>query len=480
MKSILSNPFRSITISLLILTAFSACSTRPPERTKLNLKQLTDNKSHIQAAWVVLSEQGQPIARVITTGMVCPTLLQDGVQTNMNVRAQPAIVAERFTASSADQSKPAEFPVLTCGVPLKKGVTSVSVEGIKLPLPKPVPLKIVVIGGTGCRMKASDNAFQACDDTNQWAFSTVAKTAAGFKPDLVVHVGGYHYRENACPDNKAGCAGSPWGYGWDTWQADFFAPAAPLLEAAPWVMVRGNHESCFRAGQGWWRFMDPRLLKHGRECNVEANDAYGDYSAPYAVPLGAGSQLIVFDSSKAPSKPLDKNDPAYQTYFNQFMAANQLAQQADFSFLLKHHPILGFEMERSKSNHGEVKPGNAGLQSVLQDIHPQRLFDPNVEILLAGHAHLFEAITFKSDHPTQFVVGNGGALPDMNLPEALPQKMTPFVKAQIAHFKSTNQPGFMTMERTSETATDWIIKSWDKHGGLMTTCHVNKSKKACV
>jgi hypothetical protein len=54
---------------------------------------------------------------------------------------------------------------------------------------------------------------------------------------------------------------SPWGYGWDTWKADFFDPAQALLKAAPWVMVRGNHETCTRAGQGWWRFLDPVLCK---------------------------------------------------------------------------------------------------------------------------------------------------------------------------------------------------------------------------
>ena len=76
------------------------------------------------------------------------------------------------------------------------------------------------------------------------------------RPDLVIHVGDYHYREDACPAGHAGCAGSPFGYGFDAWNADFFGPAAPLLAAAPWVMVRGNHEDCSRAGEGWFRFLD--------------------------------------------------------------------------------------------------------------------------------------------------------------------------------------------------------------------------------
>ncbi len=67
--------------------------------------------------------------------------------------------------------------------------------------------------------------------------------------------------------NAHDCAGSPWGYGWDAWNADFFTPAAPLLAAAPWAAVRGNHESCARAGQGWWRFLDGHAAV-GRNADV--------------------------------------------------------------------------------------------------------------------------------------------------------------------------------------------------------------------
>jgi hypothetical protein len=295
----------------------------------------------------------------------------------------------------------------------------------------------------------------------------------------VIHVGDFEYRESPCPANIAECADSPWGFGWDAWQADFFTPAAPLLAAAPWVMARGNHEICARAGQGWWRFLDSHPFQPGRDCNNANDDMLGDYSAPYAVPLGAGAQLIVFDSSKTTGKPLAKNDPAYSIYFNQFKQVDQLASQAPFSIFVEHHPILGFAPEKGKAGGVEVRPGNPALQSVMQDIHPQRLFDANVQLLLAGHVHLFEAITFASDHPMQIVSGNGGSSPDVDLPSVLPAQATPFVNARVAHFNSTSQSGFMTMERATVNATEWTIKSWDKNGVLMTTCIVSKEKKTC-
>jgi hypothetical protein len=93
--------------------------------------------------------------------------------------------------------------------------------------------------------------------------------------------------------------------------------------------------------------------------------------------------------------------------------------------------------------------------------------------------HLFEAITFGTDHPMQIVSGNGGSSPDVDLPTVLPAKATPFPEARVDHFNSTSLSGFMTMERASVNATEWTIKSWDKNGVLMTTCIVGKEKKIC-
>lgn len=455
-----------------------ACTTDIPNSRSTD----QSNINPLQAVWVVLGDQGLATARAITFAKTCPDLMQDGVASTMQIRAAPATLSPRpvsIVNTAMTSGKPAAFPVLTCEAPLKSGVTAASVSGKSLPVPKPEPLKILILGDTGCRLKTEGNAFQSCDDADKWAFPTVAKMAAQFAPDLVIHVGDYQYRESPCPANGSACANSPWGYGWDTWQADFFTPAAPLLAAAPWVMVRGNHESCFRAGQGWWRFLDPRVLQTGRDCIVETDDMAGDNSSPYAVPFGGGAQLIVFDSSKASTQALAKNDPAYPVYLQEFNQVDQLAKQAEFSIFIAHHPILGFAPEKGKAGEVEVRPGNLALQSVLQDIHPKRLFDPHIQLLLAGHVHLFEAIIFDTDHPMQVVSGNGGASPDVNLPASLPAQATPFASARVAYFNSTNQSGFTTLERASADSTEWMLKAWDKNGVLMTACIIGKDNKTC-
>ena len=154
------------------------------------------------------------------------------------------------------------------------------------------------------------------------------------RPDLVIHVGDYHYRENACPAGNAGCAGSPWGYGWDAWEADVFAPARRLFAAAPWIVVRGNHESCNRAGQGWWRFLDPRPLAPHQDCNVAADDGIGDYSEPYAVPLvraqmptRSSSCSIRRSSASLRSPASDPMHIRYRAQFEQRVCARRQAAE---------------------------------------------------------------------------------------------------------------------------------------------------------
>ena len=130
----------------------------------------------------------------------------------------------------------------------------------------------------------------------------------------------------------------------DAWEADFFAPAKALLAAAPWIVVRGNHESCNRAGQGWWRFLDPRPLEARRSCDDPAHDAIGDFSPSYAVPLGAGAaadtQFVVFDSSAVGLAPLAPTDPVYRNYHAQFEQAFALAARRPNNFFVLHHPVI--------------------------------------------------------------------------------------------------------------------------------------------
>jgi len=458
----------SAIVSLAVLVA--GCATAPPEAERGAAKSY---------AFVVLGEAGQPVARVITKSPDCPLIDLDGRSETMDVRARPATVALRSTRSEPALSKPSAFPVLVCDKAIPRGVSRAEVAGRALPLPKANPRRIVVVGDTGCRIKTSDNAFQACEDTAQWPFAAVASGAAAAGPDLVIHVGDYHYRENACPNGNAGCAGSPWGYGWDAWEADVFAPGEPLLRAAPWIVVRGNHESCNRAGQGWWRFLDPRPLAPRQNCDLAADDSVGDYSEPYAVPLGWGpdadTQFIVFDSSVVGVLPLPASDPTYIAYRAQLERAFALAARTPNAFFLDHHPILAFAPNPAQPN--APFPGNGSLQSVLASLYPTTLFPPGVKALLSGHVHLFEMVSYSTPQPVQFVSGNGGDWTDRPLPDPLPAGVVPAPGTVISSIVATNRFGFMTMERDGGR---WLVVAHDARGTALFRCTLEGRQASCT
>lgn len=335
-----------------------------------------------------------------------------------------------------------------------------------------------MVGDSGCRIKVSENAFQACNDRAAWPLAAVAAAAAAAGPDLVIHVGDYHYRENACPAGNAGCAGSPWGYGWDTWEADLFAPAAPLMAAAPWIVVRGNHESCARAGQGWWRFLDPRPLTVRQDCNDAADDPIGDYSEPYAVPIGtmagADTQFIVFDSSLVGVEPLAPSSVMFTNYRAQLERAFALAARRPQTFFMNHHPVLAFAPK--PSNPVSPYPGNGALQSVLQTLAPTVLFPPNISALISGHVHLFEVVSFTTPQPPQFVAGSGGATVDTPLPLPLAVGTTPFPEAVVSSIVATNRFGFMRIERAD---VGWTVTAHDGTGRPVTTCALARRRADC-
>jgi len=433
----------------------------------------------IQAAFVVLGDGGRASARVVTSDMACPSIDVDGENRTMAVRAAPGTAPLRPTKSKPAESKPSDYPVLVCEFTLPQGAKAASVAGRRLPVPIAEPKRIVVIGDTGCRLKSSDEAYQACNDPGDYPFARIAAAAAAFKPDLVVHVGDYLYRENPCPAGNPGCFGSVWGYGWDAWNADFFAPGAALLTAAPWAASRGNHESCARAGQGWWRLLDPRPLVPGRDCNEAANDKIGDYTDPYAVPLGGGAQIIMMDSSNTPGSAIPPDDYMAAQYRDMYAKMDGLARMAPYNIVVDHHPILSATAHLDKdTGKPKIEGGNAGLQSVFSGQNPW-LFPTSVKMLLAGHVHVWEQVSFSSPHPMQFVAGFSGTQEDIvPLPKTLPDSVYVAPGASVEHFSSwVDGFGFMTMVRTG--AESWDIEVHDVNGKVVNRCKAQGRQSSC-
>ncbi|MBB3862055.1 hypothetical protein GGQ88_003349 [Novosphingobium hassiacum] len=334
-----------------------------------------------------------------------------------------------------------------------------------------------MIGDTGCRLKAKDNAWQACNDPVAYPFARIAARAATWKPDVVIHVGDYLYRENPCPEGRTGCSGSPWGYGWDAWNADFFAPGRSLLAAAPLIVARGNHENCVRAGQGWWRLLDPRPLQHGRDCNDAANDVRGDFSPAYAIPLGRAAQVVVMDLSHAGTSIIAPGDPRIKEYHSTWRALAGFARRAKFTFALDHYPVFGVAAKEGASATG-FDAGNPALQTVFADMDPA-ILPRGVDALLAGHIHLWEQVDFGGWQPSQFVAGFSGTQEDIvPIPKALPAKVSPAPSAPIRRFDAiTDVFGYMTLERSGRTR--WTADVYAVDGSQLRHCTLAKRRSYC-
>jgi len=360
--------------------------------------------------------------------------LQVRVVVPSNVAACPEIIADDKTIEARQRgAADGEFPITVCGASVPLATKKLTVGGIAAPTVPPAINRIVVLGDTGCRI--DKNTAQDCDDTKQWPFPVIAKAAADRKPDLVIHVGDYYYREDACPAGNKGCADSPHGDNWGAWQADFFDPAAPLLAATPWVMVRGNHELCKRGGKGWMRLLDPR---------AELPDC-ADTSPPYSLHPGA-LDLMVFDSADADDfKPDPQKVAAYAVQLTQI-----LANEPQGSWLVTHRPV--WALAKGK-NAGDTL--NQTLQAAIKGHIPAGL-----DLVLTGHVHDFTSYAFGPQRPAQLIVGVGGDRMD-----DLPPK--PWVGATIDGMKTTRgfaleQFGFFVMERQANGWRGTLYASDDK------------------
>jgi hypothetical protein len=430
-----------------------------------------------EAVYTVQAPGQQQLLRVITRERACPAVHFDGRAPQvMATRAVPATQALRDSGQAG--GKPAVMDVLTCELRWPADVKQADVAGQRMAAPHADIRRIVIVADTGCRMKASENAFQDCNDPVKWPWAAVARSAATKAPDLVIHIGDIHYRESPCPPANAGCANSPWGYGFDTWQADFFQPARPLLAAAPWLFVRGNHEACNRAGQGWFRFLDAQPWREARSCNDAAQDAQADFSDPWALAIAPDTQLLVFDSSKAIGKPYTPKDAAWGRFNANLDSLEQLARDKPQSFFLSHHPLLAFAPVNGTDR---IRPGGtAGLQSVMAQRHPGRFFADGISLALHGHVHLFESLSFRSAYPATLVLGNAGSANEGRAPLSVPAGATPWPGAELENYTARSEFGFATLDRVNaQDGRNWLLTEYDRSGQAVLTCDVGAGKSRC-
>jgi hypothetical protein len=384
--------------------------------------------------WVQYSPAGLE-ARALTDSDTCPLFVADGKTIAMQLRSAPGD----------------NYPIRVCSTVIATSTTKASINQIPLPLPAARPNRILVIGDTGCRLKGK--VAQACNDAALWPFRLGADIGAELKPDLVIHVGDFHYRETACPDGNTGCAGSPYGDSWAVWRADFFSPAELLLRSTPWIFVRGNHEECDRGGKGWARTLDP----YPWDATSGAVGCLGP-AQPFAVKL-PGLSIVVMDMSTADDTKVNAEQVAF--YRKQFESVRTLAPEGPV-WLTFHRPIWSADGTEVVEKLGG---DNKTLAAAATGSIPA-----NVQAILSGHQHKFEVDAYVEDLPIQVISGHGGD----NLEVKPPENPAGLVINGVTIKNGFAKPrtfGFAMLERPANGSEDsWTITDYDTHGHPLGAC----------
>jgi Calcineurin-like phosphoesterase len=393
----------------------------------------SETQAKILAQWVQVGPDGTASVRAITDEALCPAVTFDGTSVAMAVRSEPG---QKF-----GNVHDATFDVRGCEVNVPTGANAAMLDGMPLPLPKPDPKRILVFGDTGCRLLG--RTAQNCNDPNDWPFAKISALAAATKPDLVIHVGDYHYRESACPVNNKGCAGSPSGYGFDAWYADFFEPAAPLLATAPWVLVRGNHEDCIRAGEGWFRFLDRAPMES--TCR--------DLTGAFVARLGEFG-VVVIDGAAA-ENPKSNADAMVQTLRRQFL--DVVGKVPAEAWIASHRP---FNAMVSVGDNRPPEVDNSVQEAAFGPVMPA-----GVRMEVAGHVHFFQAVDFDGARPPTLVVGTGGdALATMAPMSVIGSTINGM---QVANSVTRLGFGYMIWEREAD---QWSGTLFDVNGTALGKC----------
>ena len=390
-------------------------------------------------AWVQLVRGGAE-ARAATSLGHCPFLTIDGRLAPMQTRAP------------AD----ARFPLMICQLKLPPAARQVSLGGTPLPLPNRPPQRILVFGDTGCRVK--EDLIQDCNNPRRWPFAQVSRLAAARHPDLVIHVGDYYYRESPCPPGQQACAGGPFGDNWPTWRAEFFDPARPLLMQAPWVFVRGNHESCSRGGRGWFRLLDagPSPL------------ACPAVSAPFKVDLG-DLNLYVLDSADADDR--DPRPARVARFVGQLSALG-----ADLAhgrgWIVTHRPFWGLT---PVARLGPIGPFEVAINQTEQAAAAGRDLG-GVQMVVSGHIHHFASFDFGPSRPAQLIAGTGGDIgEDADTPRIRADEVG--IDGQSAERMTFDRFGYFLLDRAG---ADWVGTFRDIDDRVIAQCRLHERRLHCT
>lgn len=115
------------------------------------------------------------------------------------------------------------------------------------------------------------------------------------------------------------------------WELDFFKPAKPSFKKTPWILVRGNHEDCNRAHEGYSQML----------ATAPFSETCLAYEEPDIIAL-KDLTIVNFDSSSLPDSIM-ADEKITKMWTNRLLAINkQLEVNKHKSiWFVSHKPLYG-------------------------------------------------------------------------------------------------------------------------------------------
>jgi hypothetical protein len=358
--------------------------------------------------------ESQLVARaLVPIEAPCPTIQAQGSKGPVTIE-----MTERRPGATA---APAFSTVLSCSAPLPTGLTEANIAGLSIPSAIPATVdQIAIFADSGCRV--DDKRIQDCNDPDAWPLGRIADQIAAAKPDVILNPGDYYYREIQCPvEDAAKCSpgpapteGMPFDENDQGWLYEAITPMKPMFPVAPIAFLRGNHEECGRAGNGFFLYFDPRPGNEATCAPVATADglepAEPQTTPTWAFDLGVSPartlRVAMVDNAYGTDKELT-DWVARQRISYQEAAALTVPRPGRESWLMTHRPIFSVI---SDVNLPEDDPLEETWSSDGQMVASYGLLG-HYSMILSSHNHFAQAVQIPGQ-PGSLVMGNGGALLD--------------------------------------------------------------------
>ena len=380
--------------------------------------------------WIQYDNTGALVARVITENTHCPKINIDGKSISMNLR------------TSLDDSH-LKQKVIVCEYNVNEN-SNVKINNKLLNLPPEKINRIAIIGDTGCEYSVFESAHQKqiCDSEN-WPFKKIADKVALLSPDFVIHVGDYVYlNKHKTSEDKIKNSTMQWNF----FKKDFFDPARNLLEASPMLFVRGNHESCDLAGDGWFSFLAPGEFSQCKQYTPSYNLTINDLN------------FIMFDSSGS-AKGDDFSEDQLQKYKEDF--AKIYKNITTNHWLLTHHPVITLK----KLSDDETFL--AKLPAMVIEKAFKSEYSNKIPVSIAGHYHVMALTERPSTNFSQLIVGNGGT----RLHQAQKDSYNITSDDGKDHSMVRVRYGYMILDRLEDHL--WKATSYDLEGTILLVTNLS-------